>query len=64
MSMASSLSVGQSFNHSMQTIVDEGRAPAALEFRRVMDETRIGLARGGAGPYVAVASTRRISDSC
>ncbi len=42
MTMAGSLRVGQSFNHSMQTIVDEGLAPASEEFARVLAETRIG----------------------
>jgi tight adherence protein B len=42
MTMAGSLRVGQSFNHSMQTIVDEGLAPASEEFARVLAETRLG----------------------
>jgi tight adherence protein B len=43
MSMASSLKVGQSFNQAMHAVIAEGREPAALEFRRVMNETRLGL---------------------
>jgi tight adherence protein B len=42
MSMAGSLRVGQSFDHSMRAIVDEGLAPASEEFGRVLNETRLG----------------------
>ncbi len=42
MTMAGSLKVGQSFDHSMQAIVDEGLAPASEEFGRVINETRLG----------------------
>lgn len=43
MSMASSLKVGQSFNQAMHAVIAEGREPAALEFRRVMNQTRLGM---------------------
>jgi tight adherence protein B len=43
MSMASSLKVGQSFNQAMHAVIAEGREPASSEFRRVMNETRLGL---------------------
>lgn len=42
MTMAGSLKVGQSFDHSMRAIVDEGLAPASEEFGRVLNETRLG----------------------
>lgn len=42
MTMAGSLKVGQSFDHSMRAIVDEGQAPASEEFARVLNETRLG----------------------
>ena len=42
MTMAGSLKVGQSFDHSMRAIVDEGQAPASEEFGRVLTETRLG----------------------
>jgi tight adherence protein B len=42
LSMAGSLKVGQSFNNSMQAIVDEGQEPASEEFARVLSETRLG----------------------
>jgi tight adherence protein B len=42
MTMAGSLKVGQSFDHSMRAIVDEGQAPASEEFGRVINETRLG----------------------
>jgi tight adherence protein B len=42
MTMAGSLKVGQSFDHSMRAIVDEGMAPASEEFGRVINETRLG----------------------
>ncbi len=41
MTMAGSLKVGQSFDHSMRAIVDEGQAPASEEFARVLNETRL-----------------------
>lgn len=42
MTMAGSLKVGQSFDHSMRAIVDEGMPPASEEFGRVLNETRLG----------------------
>jgi tight adherence protein B len=42
MTMAGSLKVGQSFDHSMRAIVNEGTAPASEEFGRVLNETRLG----------------------
>ena len=42
LTMAGALKVGQSFNNSMKSIVDEGLAPASEEFGRVMAETRLG----------------------
>jgi tight adherence protein B len=42
MTMAGSLKVGQSFDHSMRAIVDEGMEPASEEFGRVLNETRLG----------------------
>ena len=42
MTMSGSLKVGQSFDHSMRAIVDEGLAPASEEFGRVLNETRLG----------------------
>lgn len=42
MTMAGALKVGQSFDHSMRAIVDEGQAPASEEFARVLNETRLG----------------------
>ena len=42
MTMAGSLKVGQSFDHSMRAIVDDGQAPASEEFGRVLNETRLG----------------------
>jgi tight adherence protein B len=42
MTMAGSLKVGQSFDHSMRAIVDEGLAPSSEEFGRVLNETRLG----------------------
>ena len=42
MTMAGSLKVGQSFDHSMRAIVEEGMAPASEEFGRVLNETRLG----------------------
>lgn len=42
MTMAGSLKVGQSFDHSMRAIVEEGQAPASEEFGRVLNETRLG----------------------
>jgi tight adherence protein B len=40
--MAASLKAGHSFRQGIQTIVDEGQAPAADEFKRVLTETRLG----------------------
>ncbi len=42
MTMSGSLKVGQSFDHSMRAIVDEGLAPASEEFGRVLNEARLG----------------------
>ena len=42
MTMAGSMKVGQSFDHSMGAIVDEGLAPASEEFGRVLTEVRLG----------------------
>ncbi len=42
MTMSGSLKVGQSFDHSMRAIVDEGPAPASEEFGRVLNEIRLG----------------------
>jgi tight adherence protein B len=42
MTMAGALKVGQSFDHSMRAIVDEGLSPASDEFGRVLNETRLG----------------------
>jgi tight adherence protein B len=42
MTMAGSLKVGQSFDHSMRAIVDHGQAPASEEFGRILSETRLG----------------------
>ncbi len=42
MTMAGSLKVGQSFDHSMRAIADDGQAPASEEFGRVLSETRLG----------------------
>jgi tight adherence protein B len=40
--MAASLKAGHSFRQGIQTIVDEGQAPASDEFKRVLTETRLG----------------------
>ena len=40
--MAASLKAGHSFRQGIQTVVDEGLAPAADEFKRVLTETRLG----------------------
>jgi tight adherence protein B len=40
--MAASLKAGHSFRQGIQTVVDEGQAPAADEFKRVLTETRLG----------------------
>jgi tight adherence protein B len=42
MAMSSSLKVGLTFSHSMAAIVDDGQAPAAEEFERVLKETELG----------------------
>jgi tight adherence protein B len=42
MAMSSSLKVGLTFNHSMAAIVEDGQAPAAEEFERVLKETELG----------------------
>lgn len=40
--IAASLKAGHSFRHAIQAVVDEGAEPAALEFRRVLTEARLG----------------------
>jgi tight adherence protein B len=40
--MAASLKAGHSFRQGIQTVVDEGQAPASDEFNRVLTETRLG----------------------
>jgi len=40
--IAASLKAGHSFRHAIQAVVDEGADPAAKEFRRVLNETRLG----------------------
>ncbi|HTS74486.1 MAG TPA: VWA domain-containing protein [Gaiellaceae bacterium] len=40
--IAASLKAGHSFRHAIQAVVDEGAEPAAKEFRRVLNETRLG----------------------
>jgi tight adherence protein B len=40
--MAASLKAGHSFRQGIQSIVDEGVDPAAKEFKRVLNETRLG----------------------
>jgi tight adherence protein B len=40
--MAASLKAGHSFRQGLQSVVDEGQAPAADEFRRVLTDTRLG----------------------
>jgi tight adherence protein B len=40
--MAASLKAGHSFRQGIQTVVDEGQAPASDEFKRVLTETRLG----------------------
>jgi tight adherence protein B len=42
MTVSGSLKVGQSFNHSLQAIVDEGNAPASEEFERVLADAKLG----------------------
>ena len=42
MGMASSLRVGLTFNHAMAAVVDDGKAPAAEEFERVLNESELG----------------------
>jgi tight adherence protein B len=42
MTMSASLKVGQSFNHSLGAIVNDGLAPASEEFERVLNETQLG----------------------
>lgn len=42
MTMSGSMKVGQSFDHSMGAIIDEGSAPASEEFGRVLTEIRLG----------------------
>lgn len=41
-SIAASLKAGHSFRHAIQAVVEEGADPAAKEFRRVLNETRLG----------------------
>jgi len=40
--MAASLKAGHSFRQGLQAVVDEGQAPAAEEFKRVLTETSLG----------------------
>jgi tight adherence protein B len=40
--MAASLKAGHSFRQGIQSVVDEGVDPAAREFKRVLNETRLG----------------------
>jgi tight adherence protein B len=40
--MAASLKAGHSFRQGIQSVVDEGQAPASDEFRRVLTDTRLG----------------------
>jgi tight adherence protein B len=40
--IAASLKAGHSFRQGIQTVVDEGEAPASEEFKRVLTETRLG----------------------
>jgi tight adherence protein B len=40
--MAASLKAGHSFRQGIQSVVDEGIDPAAKEFKRVLNETRLG----------------------
>ena len=42
MTMSGSLKVGQSFDHSLQAIVDDGNAPASEEFERVLARRELG----------------------
>ncbi len=42
MTISGSLKVGQSFNHSLRAIVDEGNAPASEEFARVLADAKLG----------------------
>ncbi|HZD88145.1 MAG TPA: VWA domain-containing protein, partial [Gaiellaceae bacterium] len=40
--IAATLKAGHSFRHGIQAVLDEGTEPAAKEFRRVLNETRLG----------------------
>jgi tight adherence protein B len=40
--LAASLKAGHSFRQGIQTVVDEGQAPASDEFKRVMTDTQLG----------------------
>jgi tight adherence protein B len=40
--LAASLKAGHSFRHGIQTIVEEGQAPASDEFRRVLTDAQLG----------------------
>jgi tight adherence protein B len=42
LTMAGSLKVGLTFQHSITAIVDEGLAPASEEFERLLNETQLG----------------------
>jgi tight adherence protein B len=46
--MAASLKAGHSFRQGIQSVVDEGVDPAAKEFMRVLNETRLGRPMDGA----------------
>ena len=42
LTVAASLKAGHSFKQSMQSVVDEGRPPASVEFKRVLTEMQLG----------------------
>ena len=42
MTMAGSLKVGLTFQHSVAAVVDDGQAPASEEFERMLNETQLG----------------------
>jgi tight adherence protein B len=59
MTMAGSLKVGLTFQHSLSAIVDEGQAPASEEFERLLNEMQLGRPVEEA---LAAMSTRIDSD--
>ena len=62
--MAASLKAGHSFRQGMQSVVDEGVDPAPREFKRVLNEARLGRPDGRrAHRDGALASARRTSSS-